>query len=545
MPLDPSIPLQAKGFQLESPLAQAGGVLNLLGLLQQQQLQRNQLEHLREMRPIELQLKNMELSRLKAVLGLEPGAFGDAPSVPGSAPSTTQLGPTSAPSTTQLGPTSAPSTTQLGPTSAPSTTQLGPTSAPSGMPGERRGDIAQSQLSSIGRLMRLDPARGKAALELWKTTFPEIKWVNGVPLHPTLGTPMAGIPSIPNITPEGLSATTNYDQNTGQFTVSAPQGGPETYERYRNIRERAGAQYGELRKLPLSNGREITLTQPELAEFNRTQQLPARYASLQSLVQPQAAPVATPSTFPVVTPQEQASRNATQISILQGELATETNPDNRAKIEAEIAKLSGPNPFRPAGANPLSPASPVVGMTKSAAEIEADKTTAEGRAKQQVEKPKAALAARDAIATLERLSTSVTDLANDKYLPFAVGVGTPASFLPGTPMAGVRARFKSLEAQSAFTALQNMRNSSPTGGALGNVSNFEVQRLENAMAALGRAQSAADIKIELGKIAKQVTESKARISQAYKETYGEDLSPVVPSAQTPTTPKVIDFGSLK
>lgn len=79
-------------------------------------------------------------------------------------------------------------------------------------------------------------------------------------------------------------------------------------------------------------------------------------------IAPQAQPAPnavqpTPQNFPRVTPQVQQGRNAEQVAILTNELQNEQNPQNRAVIQAEIAKLSGA-PFAAAGGNPLSPAAP-------------------------------------------------------------------------------------------------------------------------------------------------------------------------------------------
>lgn len=61
MALDPSIPLQARGIQLESPIAQAGGVLNLLGLLQQQKLREQQMAQAAQTNPLQLKLLQAQI----------------------------------------------------------------------------------------------------------------------------------------------------------------------------------------------------------------------------------------------------------------------------------------------------------------------------------------------------------------------------------------------------------------------------------------------------------------------------------------------------
>lgn len=60
-----------------------------------------------------------------------------------------------------------------------------------------------------------------------------------------------------------------------------------------------------------------------------------------------------------------------------------------------------------------------------------------------------------------------------------------------------------------------MRDASKTGGALGQVSNFELQALQNNLAALQRAQSVEQAKQELKKIQDFARESKQRLQAAY------------------------------
>lgn len=63
MALDASIPLQAKGLQLESPMAQAGGLMQILGALQQQKMQQAQLQEAQRKTQMEQQMRS-ELAAL-------------------------------------------------------------------------------------------------------------------------------------------------------------------------------------------------------------------------------------------------------------------------------------------------------------------------------------------------------------------------------------------------------------------------------------------------------------------------------------------------
>ena len=70
-----------------------------------------------------------------------------------------------------------------------------------------------------------------------------------------------------------------------------------------------------------------------------------------------------------------------------------------------------------------------------------------------------------------------------------------------------------------FKELQDMRNASPTGGALGNVSNQEGQQLRQAAGALDRTQEAGSVQDELDRIAGSIRGSKSRVREAFDLTY--------------------------
>src|SRR5690606_7923357 len=60
---------------------------------------------------------------------------------------------------------------------------------------------------------------------------------------------------------------------------------------------------------------------------------------------------------------------------------------------------------------------------------------------------------------------------------------------PGSPAADMAADLQTLGANAAFDRLQQMRDSSPTGGALGQVSERELALLQSGVAASEHSQS--------------------------------------------------------
>ena len=94
-----------------------------------------------------------------------------------------------------------------------------------------------------------------------------------------------------------------------------------------------------------------------------------------------------------------------------------------------------------------------------------------------------------------------------------------------------------------FKELQDMRNASPTGGALGNVSNQEGQQLRQAAGALDRTQEASSVQDELDRIAGSIRGSKSRVREAFDLTYdyrgggggGAAAPSAAPATSAPTT----------
>jgi hypothetical protein len=82
-----------------------------------------------------------------------------------------------------------------------------------------------------------------------------------------------------------------------------------------------------------------------------------------------------------------------------------------------------------------------------------------------------------------------------------------------------QALYKKIIARGRFQELQNLRQSSPTGGALGNVSNQENQSLREAFGALDQTQDASSVKNEIDRIVTNIGGSKNRVREAFDMTY--------------------------
>jgi len=110
--------------------------------------------------------------------------------------------------------------------------------------------------------------------------------------------------------------------------------------------------------------------------------------------------------------------------------------------------------------------------------------------------------------------------------------GFAAGRAPGFTDAGRKAvaLYDKVIAKGGFQVLQDMRDMSKTGGALGNVSDRENTQLKAAFAAIDRKQNADDVRAALDNLIIELQGSSARVKDAYDLTYEYRRANVAPSA---------------
>ncbi len=132
-------------------------------------------------------------------------------------------------------------------------------------------------------------------------------------------------------------------------------------------------------------------------------------------------------------------------------------------------------------------------------------------------------AATSAVKTFEssadRLAKDLETLATHKGLSGISGLVYGRTPAVTKEARAAQALYDSIVARGGFQELQNMRASSPTGGALGNVSNQEGQYLRDAFAPINRTQDTADLSKALTDAANATRVSKQRVREAYDMTY--------------------------
>jgi len=119
--------------------------------------------------------------------------------------------------------------------------------------------------------------------------------------------------------------------------------------------------------------------------------------------------------------------------------------------------------------------------------------------KRQERQEKQEQAANLAIGAADRVINEVKQ-ARDKVSGFTAGAGALLSFVPLTEAKDLSKRLTTIKANLGFDRLQQMRDASPTGGALGQVAVQELIALQSTIASLDQDQSPAQLKEALDKI---------------------------------------------
>jgi hypothetical protein len=166
---------------------------------------------------------------------------------------------------------------------------------------------------------------------------------------------------------------------------------------------------------------------------------------------------------------------------------------------------------------PGGPADPAVQAQQATGKLDA-KTLATREAAY----PKVTSALKSFEAKTTKFERDITELIeNEKGLNEITGFLAGRTDLSALTDKGRRALalFNTITAKGGFSELQDMRNASPTGGALGNVSNQEGKQLIDSFGALSRTQSGDDLRKSLTIAQSDLQNLKTRMREAYDLTY--------------------------
>lgn len=126
--------------------------------------------------------------------------------------------------------------------------------------------------------------------------------------------------------------------------------------------------------------------------------------------------------------------------------------------------------------------------------------------------------------------------------------GLIAGRIPALSDAGraAQALYDKVVAKGGFQALQDLRDASKTGGALGNVSNQEGKQLTASFAAIDRRQNAKDVQAAIDQAIGDVEGARTRMREAYDSTYSYRAgrqTPTQAKALTPTDQQALDWAN--
>ncbi len=124
-----------------------------------------------------------------------------------------------------------------------------------------------------------------------------------------------------------------------------------------------------------------------------------------------------------------------------------------------------------------------------------------------------------------------------------------SSAVPGTAGASLATALQSARAFTAFSTLQRMREASKTGGALGNVSNVELELLQNSMGSLDINAGLPTLITNLQRIKQRVQDQQGRAKKYYSEDFGVEApqfeQSVAPASQPAAGELLGTYGGAK
>lgn len=164
----------------------------------------------------------------------------------------------------------------------------------------------------------------------------------------------------------------------------------------------------------------------------------------------------------------------------QGNAVSDAGGPNQVALTKQYGKASPGYRWKADGTQEAIPGGP------------ADIKAGEAGAKAQARADAAALAAGNVLSAVSEAKNLVGYGTS--------GIGAGFARLPGTPARDLQAKLDTVKANLGFDRLQQMREMSPTGGALGAVAVQELIALQSTVASLDQAQSPTELRKSLEKI---------------------------------------------
>ena len=151
------------------------------------------------------------------------------------------------------------------------------------------------------------------------------------------------------------------------------------------------------------------------------------------------------------------------------------------------------------------------------------KETGKLAAKRATERPKAMARARSAIRKAQDVARSANRLIRHGGLEAATGPIESRLLTTRERTANFETALDTLKTKIFVSAINEMRELSKTGGALGQVTEREIEKMENSVENLSLRQGAQSMRSNLQKVAIQFNESMRMISEAHQAEFGRPL----------------------
>lgn len=120
------------------------------------------------------------------------------------------------------------------------------------------------------------------------------------------------------------------------------------------------------------------------------------------------------------------------------------------------------------------------------------------------------------------------------------GWGALTRHLPATRSRNLASLINTIKANIGFSQLQAMREASPTGGALGQVTERELERLEAVLANLDQEQTREQFVTNLENVRTTYQNAMNEVTRAYTQDFGRPPPALFPSGQT-VPPAAIEY----
>lgn len=224
---------------------------------------------------------------------------------------------------------------------------------------------------------------------------------------------------------------------------------------------------------------------------------------------------------------QHAADAATRTSDKQEALATRTSDqkahdERNAELRRELAASQHGRATVATIADPNDPKKTILVDANTGNKIgDGPKLSQTGTADQKLElsKPQAEVRVKSISQNMDRLEAAMQSLHDDKGLSNITGTVMGRTPNLTNKATGAQSQINSIKSQIFQESLQAMREASKTGGAVGNVSDKEGDKLERTIASLDQSQSTDDFKKNLKKAIDQVKLSRDIIQGAFNDQY--------------------------